>query len=102
MQQTRDVLVVGAGPAGSATAYFLAQQGFDVFLLDKSEFPRDKTCGDGLSPRALHVLRSMGLLDSLLAAGHRVNNVYLFTPNGRLVEARVPPFDGLPEFTLVI
>ena len=102
MQQTRDVIVVGAGPGGSATAHFLAKQGLDVLLIDKADFPRDKTCGDGLSPRALHVLRSMGLLDPLLAAGHRVNNVYLFAPNGRLVEARVPPFDGLPEFVLVI
>src|SRR5688572_15836238 len=57
-----DVAVIGAGPAGSAAAYFLAQGGLRVALLDKFDFPRDKTCGDGLTPRALDVLGSMGVL----------------------------------------
>jgi geranylgeranyl reductase family protein len=57
-----DVAVIGAGPAGSAAAYFLARGGLRVALLDKFEFPRDKTCGDGLTPRALEVLGSMGVL----------------------------------------
>lgn len=102
MPEQRDVIIVGAGPAGSALAYFLAARGLDVLLLDKSTFPRDKTCGDGLSPRALRVLRSMGLLDPLLAVGWRVNNVLIFAPNGRPITAPVPPYDGLPEFALVL
>src|SRR4026207_905045 len=57
-----DVAVIGAGPAGSATAYFLARGGLRVALLDKSDFPRDKACGDGLTPRALKVLDAMGVL----------------------------------------
>jgi len=57
-----DVAVIGAGPAGSAAAYFLARGGLRVALLDKFDFPRDKTCGDGLTPRALEVLGSMGVL----------------------------------------
>ncbi|HJR78751.1 MAG TPA: geranylgeranyl reductase family protein [Anaerolineales bacterium] len=57
-----DVAVIGAGPAGSAAAYYLAQGGLRVALLDKFDFPRDKTCGDGLTPRALSVLDSMGVL----------------------------------------
>ena len=57
-----DVAVIGAGPAGSAAAYFLARGGLRVALLDKFDFPRDKTCGDGLTPRALDVLDSMGVL----------------------------------------
>ncbi|HET9761030.1 MAG TPA: FAD-dependent oxidoreductase, partial [Nocardioidaceae bacterium] len=47
-----DVIVVGAGPAGASTAYHLANAGLDVLLLEKASFPRDKICGDGLTPRA--------------------------------------------------
>jgi geranylgeranyl reductase family protein len=56
-----DVIVVGAGPAGSATAFHLAQAGLDVLLLEKSIFPREKVCGDGLTPRAVKQLVSMGI-----------------------------------------
>jgi menaquinone-9 beta-reductase len=56
-----DVLVVGAGPAGSSTAFHLAQAGLDVLLLEKSIFPREKVCGDGLTPRAVKQLVSMGI-----------------------------------------
>ncbi|MDC4233542.1 geranylgeranyl reductase family protein [Actinomyces sp. B33] len=56
-----DVVVVGAGPAGSSTAYHLASLGADVLLLDKAEFPRDKICGDGLTPAAVHELILMGV-----------------------------------------
>ena len=45
-----DVIVVGAGPAGATTAFYLAQSGLDVLLLEKSRFPREKVCGDGLTP----------------------------------------------------
>ncbi len=56
-----DVIVVGAGPAGSATAFYLAQSGLDVLLLEKSRFPREKVCGDGLTPRAVKALVGMGI-----------------------------------------
>jgi menaquinone-9 beta-reductase len=56
-----DVIVVGAGPAGSTTAYYLAQSGLDVLLLEKSRFPREKVCGDGLTPRAVKALVGMGI-----------------------------------------
>jgi endoglucanase len=56
-----DVAVVGAGPAGSAVATFLAQDGHDVLLIDKEQFPREKVCGDGLTPRAVKALQTLGL-----------------------------------------
>jgi menaquinone-9 beta-reductase len=56
-----DVIVVGAGPAGASAAYHLAEAGVDVLLLEKSTFPRDKICGDGLTPRAVRQLVAMGI-----------------------------------------
>ncbi|RPF27453.1 geranylgeranyl reductase family protein [Georgenia muralis] len=56
-----DVIVVGAGPGGSATAHYLAQTGLEVLLLEKGTFPRDKVCGDGLTPRAVAELIRMGV-----------------------------------------
>jgi menaquinone-9 beta-reductase len=66
-----DVLVVGAGPAGSAAAAWAARAGLDVLLTDAAVFPRDKTCGDGLTPRAIGELTRLGLEDWLRA--HTVN-----------------------------
>ncbi len=62
-----DVLVVGAGPAGSAAAAWAARAGLDVVLADAAVFPRDKTCGDGLTPRAIGELQRLGLEDWLRA-----------------------------------
>ena len=66
-----DVLVVGAGPAGSAAAAWAARAGLDTVLVDAAVFPRDKTCGDGLTPRAIHELQLLGLEEWLRA--HTVN-----------------------------
>ncbi|MGL5810944.1 MAG: geranylgeranyl reductase family protein [Nocardioides sp.] len=62
-----DVLVVGAGPAGAAAAAWAARAGLEVVLVDAAVFPRDKTCGDGLTPRAVHELAKLGLEDWLEA-----------------------------------
>src|SRR5690554_3516444 len=56
-----DVIVVGAGPGGAAAARYLAAEGFDVIALEKSRFPREKVCGDGLTPRAVRELQLIGL-----------------------------------------
>ncbi|MHB1593226.1 MAG: geranylgeranyl reductase family protein [Streptosporangiaceae bacterium] len=58
---TADVIIVGAGPAGSTTAYYLASAGLDVLVLEKTSFPREKVCGDGLTPRAIRALTAMGV-----------------------------------------
>ena len=65
--QSTDVLVVGAGPAGSAAAAWAARHGADVVMADAAVFPRDKTCGDGLTPRAIGELQRLGLEDWLRA-----------------------------------
>ena len=69
--QRTDVLVVGAGPAGSAAAAWAARAGRDVVIADAAVFPRDKTCGDGLTPRAIGELERLGLRDWVRA--HTVN-----------------------------
>ena len=60
-----DVLVIGAGPSGAAAAYWLAERGRRVLVVEKKRFPREKTCGDGLTPRAVRQLHDMGLADPL-------------------------------------
>lgn len=60
-----DVAIVGGGPSGAAAAHYLAQRGHSVLVCEKKDFPREKTCGDGLTPRAVKVLADMGLSDQL-------------------------------------
>ena len=65
MTDRYDVLIVGAGPAGAAASYWLAERGHRVLVVDKKRFPREKTCGDGLTPRAVRQLEDMGLGEPL-------------------------------------
>lgn len=64
-----DAVVVGGGPAGSATAARLARQGFAVLLLDRAEFPRRKPCGECVNPAGVEALRRLGALPAVLATG---------------------------------
>jgi len=73
-----DVAIVGAGPSGSACAYWLAEAGWSVCLVEKKTFPREKTCGDGLTRGRSNQLREMGLEDSVAAKGHRFNGLRAF------------------------
>jgi geranylgeranyl reductase family protein len=81
-----DVLIVGAGPAGSAAAITLAGAGFDVVLIDQQAFPRDKICGDGLIPDAHHALRRLGMLDAVLARARSVRHVAVIGPRGGRID----------------
>ena len=78
-----DVLVVGAGPAGTAAAIELRRQGRDVIVIDKATFPRDKCCGDGLTTLALRELESLGLDPASLDGWHDVHSAWLRSPGGR-------------------
>lgn len=81
-----DVLVVGAGPAGSACALQLARAGRDVLLVDQHTFPRDKICGDGLIPDAHAALRRMGTYDEVMQLAQHVAHVRCVAPRGGLVD----------------
>lgn len=102
MNDMHDVAVIGAGPGGSATAHYLAQRGLKVMLLDKAKFPRDKTCGDGLTPRAVGVLQDMGLIDELKPAGHIIKRFEVFAPNGKSTRDVITVHDGLPDYAMVV
>ncbi|BCX05243.1 MAG: drug:proton antiporter [Candidatus Roseilinea sp.] len=97
-----DVAIIGAGPGGSATAHYLAQHGVDVLLIDKADFPRDKTCGDGLTPRAVSVLQDMGLVEDLRRVGHVIRRFEVFAPNGRATGDAVVLHNGMPDYALVV
>jgi menaquinone-9 beta-reductase len=81
-----DVLVVGAGPAGSAAAATLARGGLDVVLVDAHAFPRDKVCGDGLIPDAHRALARLGVLDEVMTRARRVGHVACIGPRGGRID----------------
>lgn len=96
---TADVIVVGAGPAGSASAYHLAKQGLDVLLLEKTEFPREKVCGDGLTPRAVRQLLRMGV-DTSESAGWVRNRGLRVVTNRTTLEMDWPTLAAFPNYGL--
>ena len=94
-----DVIVVGAGPAGSATAFHLAQRGLDVLVLEKTAFPREKVCGDGLTPRAVKQLVEMGI-DTGPEAGWARNVGLRIIGGGHRLEMRWPDLATFPDYGL--
>jgi menaquinone-9 beta-reductase len=93
-----DALVIGGGPGGAATAFHLARGGARVLLCEKQSYPREKVCGDGLTPRAVAQLDAMGLRDEYRSwsrsAGLKVHG------GGHVVELPWPELTGLPSFGL--
>ena len=94
-----DVIIVGAGPAGSVAAAVLARAGARVRLLDRATFPRDKLCGDTVNPGTLAALRRLGLSQPIDDRGLRVDGMRVTGPRGVTVEGRYP--DGLHGRALV-
>ena len=89
-----DLAISGGGPAGSAAAWQAAKTGARVVVMDKAEFPRDKPCGDGLTPRAVSYIQKMGLADEV-AKFHRVNGAKVFSPSEW--ELSFPRRPGMPD-----
>jgi len=95
-----DVIVVGAGPAGATTAFHLAQSGLDVLLVEKTAFPREKVCGDGLTPRAVRQLVAMGI-DTSPEAGWLRNHGLRIVAGPHRLQLPWPDLTAYPSYGLV-
>ena len=101
-----DVIVVGAGPAGAATAILLAERGWSVALLDKAAFPRPKICGEYLSPEASRILDRLGVLKTVDQAGAQpLRGMRIVAPDGTVLEGVYPttgPWRGYRDHALAV
>ncbi|SDP25841.1 geranylgeranyl reductase family [Arthrobacter sp. ok909] len=95
-----NVLIVGAGPAGSTAAYYLAKAGIDVTVLEKTSFPREKVCGDGLTPRAVREIQKLGLPHPE-TEGWRRNKGLRLIAGGRTIELPWPEVSDFPQYGLI-
>jgi menaquinone-9 beta-reductase len=98
--KAHDVIVIGAGPAGSSCAYWLADAGWDVAVVEKKHFPRVKTCGDGLTPRAVRQLADMGL-EGALSGSHKFGGLRAYG-FGRSMEMAWPEHPNFPNYGYTI
>ncbi|HEX4654643.1 MAG TPA: geranylgeranyl reductase family protein [Mycobacteriales bacterium] len=100
-----EVVIVGAGPGGATAAYHLAQAGVDVVVLEKSTFPREKVCGDGLTPRAVKQLTAMGIetlsADGTARDGWIKNHGLRIIGGGMRIEVPWPDLASFPSYGLV-
>ena len=95
-----DVLVVGAGPGGSATAFHLASRGVDVLLVDKAVFPREKVCGDGLTPRGVRAMQQLGV-EPTDPGFTRVNALRTYGVDGFAMDYPWPKLRDFPQIGVV-
>ncbi len=95
-----DVLVVGGGPSGSSCAYWLADAGWDVAVVEKKTFPREKTCGDGLTPRSVRQIADMGI-EGALSGAHRYSGLRAHA-FGKVLDLPWPEHPTFPSYGYVI
>ena len=103
---TRDVIVVGAGPAGAAAAILLVERGWSVTVLDKAAFPRPKICGEYLSPESARILDRLGALKAVDEAGAQpLRGMKIVAPDGTVVVGSYPtagPWRSHRDYALAI
>jgi 2-polyprenyl-6-methoxyphenol hydroxylase-like FAD-dependent oxidoreductase len=101
-----DVIIVGAGPAGSASALYLVERGWRVLVLDRAGFPRPKICGEYLSPEASRILDRLGVLKAVDEAGAvPLRGMRITAPDGTVLVADYPtagPWRGYRDYALAL
>ena len=100
MPESPEVVVVGGGPSGAAASYWLAKAGHSVALIEKKRYPREKTCGDGLTPRAIYELDEMGF-DFDVPELHRINGLRSYGAGTKL-EMEWPDHPLYPKWGAII
>lgn len=99
MKSGAQVLIVGGGPAGSSTGYFLAKAGIDVLILDRAHFPRDKTCSEYMSPQASRILEAMGALGEVERSGAaQLSGMRVHAPNGSTIHGEFASNHGFKGY----
>jgi len=94
-----DVIVVGAGPAGSAATHYLVSAGYDVIMVDKCKFPRDKICGDFVSPVAQNELNRLGIISTPeFKRSNQIGKASVYLDGRKLISRPVPKVQGLPRY----
>ena len=95
-----DIVIVGAGPAGTSAAIHAAKSGVSAIVIDKAHFPRDKCCGDGLTALALRELELLGFEPPADEQWQTINGIQIRSPNGREIRLQLP--QGRGEYAAVV
>jgi geranylgeranyl reductase family protein len=92
-----DVAIIGAGPAGSAAATYLARRNLKVLLLDRAAFPRNKICGEGLTPRCVAAIDRLGVMGQVKAAAQHIDQFRVIAPDGTTITSEIGDFEIEPK-----